>query len=183
MACRIAPPRTALPSSRPEVNTGRLTTFFNDNSIQEKNMRPLVGLLAASLLAASAQAASARDGERWVVAVDRVGRRGPTRSATRRRSPICGFAFPLGRDRRARPELSPDRPAGPVGAAGAAFRFSNALGTRPVTFDGVHVGLQQGAATLVPGEQPAGRLCRRACDPHGRPGGCRCGAIRCACRS
>ena len=31
------------------------------------------------------------------------------------------------------------------------LRFSNALGTRPVTFDGVHVGLQQGAATLVPG--------------------------------
>jgi len=31
------------------------------------------------------------------------------------------------------------------------LRFSNALGTRPVTFDGVYVGLQQGAATLVPG--------------------------------
>jgi hypothetical protein len=29
--------------------------------------------------------------------------------------------------------------------------FSNALGTRPVTFDGVHVGLQRTAAALVPG--------------------------------
>jgi lysophospholipase L1-like esterase len=39
----------------------------------------------------------------------------------------------------------------------ARLRFSNALGTRPVTFDGVHVGLQQGAATLVPGSnRPVG---------------------------
>jgi lysophospholipase L1-like esterase len=39
----------------------------------------------------------------------------------------------------------------------ARLRFSNALGTRPVTFDGVHVGLQQGAAMLVPGSnRPVG---------------------------
>src|SRR5207245_3249413 len=31
------------------------------------------------------------------------------------------------------------------------LRFSNALGTRPVTFDGIHVGLQRTAAALVPG--------------------------------
>ena len=31
------------------------------------------------------------------------------------------------------------------------LRFSNALGTRPVIFDGVHVGLQWNAAALVPG--------------------------------
>src|SRR5712664_3431018 len=30
------------------------------------------------------------------------------------------------------------------------LRFSNALGTKPVTFDGVYVGLQRAAATLVP---------------------------------
>ena len=43
------------------------------------------------------------------------------------------------------------------------LRFSNALGTRPVTFDGVHVGLQQGAATLVPGtNQPVSFEGRRA---------------------
>jgi len=33
----------------------------------------------------------------------------------------------------------------------ARLRFSNALGTRPVTFDGVHVGLQWSSAALVPG--------------------------------
>src|SRR5437868_14763461 len=31
------------------------------------------------------------------------------------------------------------------------LRFSNALGTRPVTFDGMYVGLQRTAAALVPG--------------------------------
>ncbi|MBP0445982.1 lysophospholipase [Roseomonas sp. SSH11] len=33
----------------------------------------------------------------------------------------------------------------------ARLRFSNAFGTRPLTLDGVHVGLQHGGATLVPG--------------------------------
>lgn len=33
----------------------------------------------------------------------------------------------------------------------ARLRVSNAFGTRPVTLDGVHVGLQLGAAALVPG--------------------------------
>jgi hypothetical protein len=42
--------------------------------------------------------------------------------------------------------LPPRRQAGLV-----RLRFSNALGTRPVTFDGIHVGLQRTAAALVPG--------------------------------
>ncbi|WP_229744138.1 GDSL-type esterase/lipase family protein [Aliidongia dinghuensis] len=33
----------------------------------------------------------------------------------------------------------------------ARFRLSNAYGTRPVTFDGVHVGLQRSGSVLVPG--------------------------------
>ena len=33
----------------------------------------------------------------------------------------------------------------------ARLRFSNAFGTKPVTLDGVHVGLQLGSAALVPG--------------------------------
>src|SRR5438552_4421872 len=41
----------------------------------------------------------------------------------------------------------------------ARLRFSNALGTRPVTFDGVHVGLQWTAACSR--QQPAGQLCRQ----------------------
>jgi len=32
----------------------------------------------------------------------------------------------------------------------ARLRFSNAFGSRPVTFDGIHVGLQLGAAAVVP---------------------------------
>jgi lysophospholipase L1-like esterase len=43
------------------------------------------------------------------------------------------------------------------------LRFSNALGTRSVTFDGVHVGLQQGAAVLVAGSnQPVSFAGKRA---------------------
>ncbi len=42
------------------------------------------------------------------------------------------------------------------------LRFSNALGTRPVTFDGVHIGLQLTAAALVPGSnQPVSFAGRR----------------------
>src|SRR5262249_5848200 len=33
----------------------------------------------------------------------------------------------------------------------ARLRFSNAFGTKPITFDGVHVGLQQASAALVSG--------------------------------
>ena len=38
-----------------------------------------------------------------------------------------------------------------VWAPRARLRLSNAFGTRPVTFDGVHAGLQLGAAAVVPG--------------------------------
>ena len=75
---------------------------------------------------------------------------GPTRSATRRPSPICAFVFPSAeigaRDQSFRLIVRPG-----LWGPQLRLRFSNALGTRPVTFDGVHVGLQQGAATLVPG--------------------------------
>ena len=42
------------------------------------------------------------------------------------------------------------------------LRVSNALGTKPVTFDGVYVGLQRAAATLVPASnQPVSFTGRR----------------------
>jgi hypothetical protein len=40
----------------------------------------------------------------------------------------------------------------------ARLRFSNAFGTRPITFDDVHVGLHLGAAALVPGTSRAIRF-------------------------
>src|SRR5262245_32576924 len=40
----------------------------------------------------------------------------------------------------------------------ARLRFSNAFGTRPVTLDDVHVGLQLGGAAIVPGTNRAVRF-------------------------
>ena len=64
--------------------------------------------------------------------------------------PVLKFAFPTpeagARDQTFRLIMMPE-----IWGKQARFRFSNALGTKPVTFDGVHVGLQLSSATLVSG--------------------------------
>ena len=64
--------------------------------------------------------------------------------------PVQKFAFPApeagARDQTFRLIVMPD-----VWGKQARLRFSNALGTKPVTFDGVFVGLQLGSATVAPG--------------------------------
>ena len=64
--------------------------------------------------------------------------------------PVQKFAFPApeagARDQTFRLIVLPD-----IWGKQARLRFSNALGTRPVTFDGAYVGLQLGSATLVAG--------------------------------
>jgi hypothetical protein len=64
--------------------------------------------------------------------------------------PDLRFAFPSpeigARDQSFRLIVRPD-----LWGRQVRLRFSNALGTRPVTFDGIHVGLQRTAAALVPG--------------------------------
>ena len=64
--------------------------------------------------------------------------------------PVQKFAFPApeagARDQTFRLIVMPE-----IWGSRARLRFSNALGTKPVTFDGVYVGLQLGSATLVPG--------------------------------
>ncbi|OAS23803.1 GDSL-type esterase/lipase family protein [Methylobacterium platani] len=64
--------------------------------------------------------------------------------------PDQSFAFPDpaegARDQTLRLVLRPD-----VWGREARLRISNAFGTRPLTLDGVHAGLQLGAAALVPG--------------------------------
>ena len=52
----------------------------------------------------------------------------------------------------------------------ARIRLSNAFGTKPVTFDGVHVGLQSSSAALLRGLQPSGDV-RRKAFRHRPPGG------------
>lgn len=64
--------------------------------------------------------------------------------------PVQKFALPVpesgARDQTFRLMVMPE-----VWGKQARLRFSNAFGTKPVTFDGVHVGLQQASATLVAG--------------------------------
>ena len=76
--------------------------------------------------------------------------------------PDLRFAFPSpetgARDQSFRLIVRPD-----LWGRQVRLRFSNALGTRSVTFDGVHVGLQQGAAALVAGSnQPVSFAGKRA---------------------
>jgi lysophospholipase L1-like esterase len=76
--------------------------------------------------------------------------------------PDLRFAFPTpetgARDQSFRLIVRPD-----LWSRQVRLRFSNALGTRSVTFDGVHVGLQQGAAVLVAGSnQPVSFAGKRA---------------------
>lgn len=64
--------------------------------------------------------------------------------------PEMGFAIPVpeagARDQTFRMIVRPD-----IWGRQARIRLSNALGSRPVTFDGVHVGLQSSGSALVPG--------------------------------
>ena len=64
----------------------------------------------------------------------------------------------------------------------ARIRLTNAFGTKPVTFDGVFVGLQSSSAALLTRHQPAGDV-RRQDVRHGRARRARSGATRSRCRS
>src|SRR5882757_2718402 len=112
-------------------------------------MQSLTCLIAASLLVASLQSASAKDGESWVVSwTGSV--QGPYPVGNPSAQPEQKFAFPEpvagARDQTFRLIVRPD-----LWGRQARIRLSNAFGTRPVTFDGVHVGLQWASAALVPG--------------------------------
>ena len=112
-------------------------------------MRPLVGLLAASFFAAFAHSAAAQDGETWVVAWT-ASAQGPYPIGNPSAQPDQKFAFPDpsagARDQTFRLMVRPD-----LWGRQARIRFTNAFGTRPVTFDDVHVGLQWGSAAVVRG--------------------------------
>jgi lysophospholipase L1-like esterase len=105
--------------------------------------------------------ASAPPGENWVTSwTGSV--QGPYPIGNPSAQPDLRFAFPSAesgaRDQSFRLIVRPG-----LWGRQVRLRFSNALGTRPVTFDGVHVGLQQGAAMLVPSSnQPVGFAGRRA---------------------
>ncbi len=112
-------------------------------------MQSFKWLVVASLLVASHQNASARDNENWVVSwTGSV--QGPYPVGNPSAQPDQKFAFPdpaMGaRDQTFRLIVRPD-----LWGRQARLRFSNAFGTRPVTFDGVCAGLQLGSAALLRG--------------------------------
>src|ERR1051325_940607 len=79
----------------------------------------------------------------WVASVQ-----GPYPVGNTSAQPLLKFAFPApeagARDQTFRLILLPE-----IWGKQARLRFSNAFGTKPVTFDGVYVGLQYGSATLI----------------------------------
>src|SRR5882757_11072490 len=112
-------------------------------------MHSLGCLVAASLLVASFQTASAKDGDNWVVSWTGPVQ-GPYPVGNPSAQPDQKFAFPDlaagARDQTFRLMVRPD-----LWGRQARIRLSNAFGKKPVTFDGVFVGLQLGSAALVRG--------------------------------
>jgi len=103
----------------------------------------------ALMAAISATSASAQSPQKWVTSwTGSV--QGPYPIGNPSAQPDLRFAFPSpetgARDQSFRLIVRPD-----LWGRQVRLRFSNALGTRAVTFDGIHVGLQQTAAALVPG--------------------------------
>jgi lysophospholipase L1-like esterase len=116
-------------------------------------MQSLTCLVVASLFAASVQTASAREGENWAVSWTGPAQ-GPYPVGNPSAQPDQKFAFPDpaagARDQTFRLMVRPD-----LWGRQARLRFSNAFGTRPVTFDGAYVGLQWGSAALLRGSNRA----------------------------
>ena len=98
-----------------------------------------IALMPASVFAADKWVTS------WAASVQ-----GPYPVGNPSAQPVQKFAFPVpeagARDQTFRLIVMPE-----IWGRQARLRLSNALGTRPVTFDGVHLGLQLGSATIAPG--------------------------------
>lgn len=109
-------------------------------------MRSLLRLITASLLVALPQSSSARDSEGWVVSwTGSV--QGPYPVGNPSAQPDQKFAFPDpatgARNQTFRMIVRPD-----LWGRQARIRLSNAFGKKPVTFDDVYAGLQEGSAAL-----------------------------------
>ena len=106
-------------------------------------------LSAAIVLAVLALPVPADAADKWVTSwIASV--QGPYPVGNPSAQPVQKFAFPVpetgARDQTFRLIVQPD-----VWSARVRLRFTNAFGTRPVTFDGVFAGLQWSAAAVVAG--------------------------------
>ncbi len=115
-------------------------------STLHKLLRYLVLALGLSALG-SAQAASPNWVTSWIASVQ-----GPYPVGNPSAQPNLAFVFPQpeARDQSFRQIVQPQ-----LWGPSTRVRLSNALGTRPVTFDGVHVGLQWASSALLPGTNRA----------------------------
>ena len=108
--------------------------------------RSLLPLFVAALALLPAYGAP---GQKWATSWA-ASVQGPYPSGNPSAQPNLSLVFPSpetgARDQTFRLILRPD-----IWGRQARLQFSNALGTRPVTFDGVFVGLQMSGAALVPG--------------------------------
>ena len=123
-------------------------------------MSPISCLIVALIVMISASAAGAQSPQKWVTSwTGSV--QGPYPIGNPSAQPDLRLAFPSpetgARDQSFRLIVRPDLWGGQV-----RLRFSNALGTRPVTFDSVHVGSQQSAAALVPGSNKPVSFARKS---------------------
>jgi lysophospholipase L1-like esterase len=111
-------------------------------------MPTLRSLLLGAAVVASPVAAGAQPTQKWVTAWT-ASVQGPYPVGNPSAQPDMRFAFPSAevgaRDQTFRLIVRPD-----VWGRQIRLRFSNALGTRPITFDDVHAGLQLIAAALAP---------------------------------
>ncbi|WP_431284723.1 hypothetical protein ACQW02_07910 [Humitalea sp. 24SJ18S-53] len=108
--------------------------------------RIFAALLALGAMIAPAQAQPARHWvTSWAASVQ-----GPYPIGNPSAQPDQRFAFPTpatgANDQSLRLIIRPS-----IWGREARLRFTNALGTQPLTLDGVFVGLQQGGATVMPG--------------------------------
>ena len=109
--------------------------------------------LITLITALFALAAHAQSADKWVAAwAGSV--QGPYPVGNPSAQPDMRFAFPSAetgaRDQTFRLIVRPD-----IWGPQARLRLSNALGTKPVTFDGVFVGLQRGSSAVIPGTNKA----------------------------
>jgi lysophospholipase L1-like esterase len=106
-------------------------------------------LRAALIVAVIALPASAQAADKWITSWV-ASAQGPYPVGNPSAQPVLKFAFPApetgARDQTFRLVLMPE-----IWGSKARLRFTNVFGTRPVTFDGVHAGLQLGSATIMPG--------------------------------
>ena len=109
-----------------------------------------------AVLAVACAVVSGQPGQKWVT-VWTGSVQGPYPTGNASAQPNLKLVFPSpeagARDQTFRLIVQPD-----LWSRSMRLRFSNALGTRPVTFDGVFAGLQWSAASIVPGTNQAVRF-------------------------